>query len=183
MAGIQLGLIGSFAAAAAAGAYESIATSTPSGTNTITFSSIPSTYKHLQVRFLVNQADQGSLRLRLNGDSSTSSYAQHQLEGTGTVAQASGNASGSVSGIFVVTCNDTTSIFSVGVIDIHDYSSTSKNKTVRLFSGYDRNGAGRIGLNSGLYLSTSAIDSLTLYVAGANFTSGSTFSLYGIKGS
>jgi hypothetical protein len=168
--------------AAAEPAFESIATVTPSAANTITFSSIPSTYKHLQVRFLVNQTDNAAMRLQFNGDSSTSSYTEHQLDANGSSVSAGGNGSGVVSGIAVATANDTTSIFTVGIIDIIDYASTTKNKTARIFAGRDRNGSGNINLRSGLYLSTSAVSSLTLFVSGANYTSGSVFSLYGIKG-
>lgn len=162
--------------------YDSIATSSPTAANTITFSSIPSNYKHLQVRFLVNQTDGSTMRLRLNGDSSTSSYTEHQLDTNGASVSAGGNGSGIVSGIAVATANNTTGIFTTGIIDIHDYSSSSKNKTVRIFAGRERNGSGDIYLRSGLYISTTTVSSLTLYVAGANFTSGSTFALYGVKG-
>jgi hypothetical protein len=170
------------AGAAAAPAFESIATITPSAANTITFSSIPSTYKHIQIRFLVNQTDNATMRLRFNGDSSSSSYTQHQLDANGSSVNAGGSGSGVVDGIAVATANDTTSIFTVGIIDVIDYASTTINKTARIFAGRDRNGSGAVNLRSGLYLSTSAVSSLTLFVSGANYTSGSVFSLYGIKG-
>jgi hypothetical protein len=170
-------------AAAAEPAFESIATITPSAANTITFSSIPSTYKHLQVRFLVNQTDFATMRLRFNGDTSSSSYTQHQLDANGSSVSAGGSGSGVVDGIAVTTASDSSSIFSVGIIDVIDYASTTKNKTARIFAGRDRAAASSaVNLRSGLYLSTSAVSSLTLFVSGANYTSGSVFSLYGIKG-
>jgi len=59
MAGIQLGLIGSYVPAVS-GSFESIATSTPSGgTTSITFSSIPQTFKSLQVRSIVRDTSTG----------------------------------------------------------------------------------------------------------------------------
>jgi len=53
--------------------FESIATATGSGQTSVTFSSIPSTYKHLQIRIIArdnsgNGGGSGALRLRFNGD-------------------------------------------------------------------------------------------------------------------
>jgi hypothetical protein len=75
-------------------------------------------------------------------------------------------------------------IFAGMVIDILDYTSTSKNKTVRSLGGYDRNGAGEISLSSGLwYASPAAITSIELTTtATTEFKSYSQFALYGIKG-
>jgi hypothetical protein len=69
-----------------------------------------------------------------------------------------------------------------GILDIHDYTSTTKNKTFRSITGRDNNGSGQITLYSGLWLSTSAITSISLNTSGSNFTTASTFALYGIKG-
>ena len=66
------------------------------------------------------------------------------------------------------------------ILDVHDYASTSKNKTIRSLNGNDQNGAGDIYLTSGLWLSTAAVTSLTLFTS-ANYLN-TTFSLYGIKG-
>jgi hypothetical protein len=68
------------------------------------------------------------------------------------------------------------------IIDIQDYSSTSKNKTVRTFSGVDFNGSGSVNLYSSLWMSTSAISSLTLTSNTGEFSTNTTFALYGIKG-
>jgi hypothetical protein len=70
------------------------------------------------------------------------------------------------------------------IIDIHDYASTTKNKTVRSFFGHDRNGAGSVYLYSGLWMNTGAITSLSLGQANfsGTFDTGTVASLYGIKG-
>jgi hypothetical protein len=68
------------------------------------------------------------------------------------------------------------------IIDIQDYASTTKFKTIRVLTGNDRNGAGGIELNSVLWRSTSAITSLVFPNANSvNYNSGSVFSLYGIN--
>lgn len=162
--------------------YESIATATGTGSSgTITFSSIPSTYKSLQIRSLVNTnaGANAYLMLQVNGDTGTN-YANHGLHGDGTTASAYGNASDTK-----ITQNlifNSSTSFGVQIIDIVDYASTTKNKTVKTVSGDDLNGSGRIYLNSGLWINTAAITSITLYSTSGSFTTTSTFALYGIKG-
>jgi hypothetical protein len=161
------------------GSYESIATATPSATNTITFSSISSTYKSLQIRFIGNNTAANTLNLRLNGDTGTN-YTQHIFEGNGSIVGSSGNAAGAITGIYVIGLSSVTNNFSAGIIDIIDYASTTKNKTVRIVSGRDLNGSGIINISSGLWLNTAAVTSITLYVP-SNYATETTFALYGIK--
>ena len=153
---------------------------------TITFSSIPSTYTSLQIRFIgrVTNADTAdNLFLRFNSDSG-SNYAWHYLEGDGATSTASGAVtqtrilSGRVS-----AANATSGIVGAGVIDIHNYASTTQNKTVRTLTGIDRNGSGNVRMDSGLWINTSAVTSIQLTNgSGTNFTTDSTFALYGMKG-
>jgi hypothetical protein len=173
------------------GSFESIATTTLSTTtSTINFTGIANTYQHLQVRFIARDAStntaDASILFRLgNGTADTgSNYAYHYLEGTGAVASATGAAT-QTSIILPAAITEggvTASVFGVGIIDIHDYASTSKYKTVRSFQGNDRNGSGRIILSSGLWQSTSAVDYVRITKSGTGFAAGSTFALYGIKG-
>jgi hypothetical protein len=169
--------------------YESIATATGTGSSgTITFSSIPSTYKHLQVRInaRVTGANIAS-SMRINNDSS-SLYARHALFGTGAnPVSAAGSASQtSISWIdFITGSNSTSGMQGVGILDIHDYASTTKTKTVRLLGGMDTNNGsdgGLITLQSGLYNSTTAITRLDFLAVASNWTTTTTFSLYGIRG-
>ena len=165
-------------------AYESIASFTPTSGSSVTFTSIPSTYTSLQIRYAIRTTAAGAiLTLRPNG-TSTSIYAYHELNGNGTTPTAFGFATqtlaeGSGSQIGTGTTNLT-----VGVIDVHEYASTTQNKTIRVFSGYDNNGTGEVALLSGLFGATTAISSFQLTVGGTTFLAagGSTISLYGIKG-
>ena len=160
--------------------FESIATATPTGTNSVTFSSIPSTYKHLQIRATISNVTSNIYYYtQFNGDSSAS-YARHGLYGDGASAAAFAQAPNR-NEIMVGYDGGFTQPMSV-IVDIHDYANTSKNKTVRAISGNDRNGSGIIALLSGVWLSTSAINSLTFYNGGNNYTTGTTIALYGIKG-
>lgn len=170
-------------------AFESIATSTVGSTSvaSVTFSSIPSTYTHLQIRCLMKKAGTGNdsfSLLTFNSDSG-SNYSTHYLLGTGASVLAGANAP-SVTSIFAgVTWGTGSSVssssFSVAVIDILDYKDTNKYKTVRTLSGIDGNGAGQVDFTSGLWLSTSAITSITITGNGGNFLQYSNFALYGIK--
>ena len=177
-------LLGIYAASVqkASTAFESIATATGNGSSTtFTFSSIPGTYQHLQLRVLtLGTTNSGtSPYIRFNSDSGAN-YSRHFLYGTGTSAVAFGSSSDTFTmiGGWVNGMHSTYPI--VNIIDIHDYASTSKNKTVRVFAGQDLNGSGSVELMSGVWMSTSAITSIT--ITGSAFTTTSTAALYGIKG-
>lgn len=175
-----------------AGAFESIASASGTGSsNTITFSSIPSTYQHLQLRIIAKgtlTAGAGRVGLiRFNSDTG-SNYASHRLRGNGTDVFADGQTSATsirTNNFVLDSFASYPNTFGVAIIDIHDYASTTKNKTVRTFTGTDDNGIGNqtIGLSSGLWMNTSAITSLTFINGDSsdNFVTASTFALYGIK--
>jgi hypothetical protein len=173
--------------------YESIASATGTGSTTITFNSIPSTYAHLQLRCVYKSTDTGSTswvagNITLNNDSGNN-YTDHRLFGDGSSVSADGNDTSSSSRpqIYGYTSSATYSNrFGVSIVDIHDYASTTKNKTIRIFNGLDFNGSGYQGviLRSSLWVDTSAINRLDITVQGGlgNFASGTSFALYGIKG-
>ena len=164
--------------------YESIASATGTGSSdTITFSSIPSTYASLQIRYFARCTTQTAAFLRFNSDTA-SNYVWHYLDGTGSAVGAAGYINQSSIGISPPESGIGSTRFTVGIIDIHDYASTTKNKTVRTFCGIDVNGVGGdIALDSGLWRNTNAVNSITLTtLAGGNFTTDTVISLYGIKG-
>jgi hypothetical protein len=161
--------------------YESIATVTlTSNQNTISFTSIPSTYQHLQIRGIFNTTAGDLLLMRWN-NISTTNYSYHALTGNGSAASASGG--GSASGMYVGDPSVATSIFTGVVIDILDYADGNKNKTSRTLAGYDANGSGNIRLWSGMYYgATTAISRIDLITTSSNMLTNSSFALYGIKG-
>lgn len=170
--------------------YESIQTYTlGSTTASVTFSSIPSTYKHLQIRYMARQdaggSDRGAQEMRFNSDTG-SNYSYHLLFGDGSSASAL--AYTSTDSIYTALSDLTSStaaanIFGVGVIDILDYQNTNKYKTTRTLCGQDQNStSGRIFFTSGNWRSTSAITSITLFPETGSYVQYSHFALYGIKG-
>ncbi len=174
----------------ASSSYESIATvNVSSSQGTITFSSIPSTYKHLQVRYLgrCSRTDYtiATMFIRFNSDSS-SNYAGHALYGNGTAAYAYGNGSQTFGYAgAVVGANAAANTFAGGVIDILDYANTNKYKTTRTLTGVNINASSgdEVGLQSGLWQSTSAVSRIDFTLeSSANFNQYTQFALYGIKG-
>lgn len=170
------------------GDYESIATVNGNGSSSsITFSSIPSTYQHLQIRTVAREATGtnifGNIGFQANGDTG-SNYTLHQIYGNGTSALTSGQGYSTSTALLNIAGNSAAaSVLGGGVVDILDYSNTNKLKTFRSLSGTDDNTAGFILLRSQLWNNTSAITSLTLTdLSGVAFTSASSFALYGIKG-
>lgn len=167
--------------------YESIATVTvgSGGSSSIDFTSIPSTYKHLQLRCLGRTTAAVSndvAYLRFNSDSGTN-YSAHDLRGNGGVVAAGGYPSQNAMYLQrFAGGNQASGMFGVVVADILDYANTSKYKTLRDSGGYDFNGSGNVYLASGLWLSTSAITSMTMTTSSGNWAQYTQFALYGIKG-
>jgi hypothetical protein len=164
-------------------------TLTNSTTASITFSNIPANYTHLQIRGVARSASTGgSMRMDLNSDATGSNYSRHLLLGDGTSASGSGANADSVTAAVgdFPTSSAASSIFGGYIINITDAFNTSKNKTIRSFSGFDTNngaGYGYVQLRSALWRSQSAITSIKLYEGtnGSNFAAYTTFSLYGIE--
>ena len=157
------------------------------GSPSITFSSIPSTYKHLQIRALVtgtNATQTGSTSFQLNGDTG-SNYTRHILGGGGATAFAYAATVETKGHVYGYNDNLNNVVPMSFVMDILDYANTSKYKTTRVFSGSDRNGTaphGDINLISSLWLNTNAITSLSIFIGGQDIGQYSSFALYGIKG-
>lgn len=160
---------------------EPIATTVTGSVIGITFSNMPQTYKHLQIRGIA-AASAGQGRIRFNSDASTN-YSIHSLYGTGAAAGA--NNSADTDAIFFQRNSSLASaanVYGGVIIDILDYTSTNKYKTTRSLAGFDANGSGEIDLESGSWRSFNPIETITIFSSNANFNQYSRFSLYGIKG-
>jgi hypothetical protein len=192
MLNVISGTLSSGAPPVAPNSYESISTVTVGllGATSIDFTSIPSTYKHLQIRGITrgNRANtEDIMGIQFNGDTTSTNYYGHRVFGDG--ANAGAGAQTSASGfpcawaVDMPSATATANVFTGAVIDILDYANTSKYKTGRALAGYDGNGSGFIALSSQLWMSTSAISSISLLPEyGTGFVQYSSFALYGIKG-
>lgn len=178
--------IGFFGAGAAAGAYELISTAYGTGSSSIiTFSSIPQTYKHLQLRAVIDPDNTflNSIGITFNG--STTSYRSHILYGSNNSMVSADSTNYGQGGMFLAyhsTSYGSPCIYP-SVTDVFDYTSTSKNKTIRTLSGSLRPTMSQadVALQSGLWMNTAAVTSLEIR-ADASFSGKCRFSLYGIKG-
>ena len=163
-----------------------IATAYGTGSSgTITFSSIPQTYKHLQIRGVARSSGSATvLNLTFNG-SATSYHWQRVLSpgSTGITSATSGTSAASLIEVWAGTVGAAaTNTASAFVIDVLDYSSTVKAKAARGMGGFYAATPYAMTV-SGLWTATTAINSLSLVVgSGQSFSTLSRISLYGIKG-
>ena len=163
------------------------ATVDASGASSITFSSIPQTYTHLQIRGFARTNAATALLMTFNGTSST--YRNTYLEGNGGGSATSGGLETTLSGIGLYGGLPYNSLGSYwwgfSVIDIIDYTNTNKNKIVRALNGYDldsTNPYGYVDVDGGYWANTNAISSITIGLqAGTLFAQNTQFALYGIR--
>lgn len=151
------------------------------GQSTISFTSIPQTYTHLQVRAICKGSSAEYLRIRFNGDTG-SNYFAHNIQCNGSAVNAYAHTSITGAYLFPSGMSDTANVFSGVLVDILDYKNTNKNKTTRSLHGQDTNGAGFIYFMSGAWNSTAAITSIDFVISSGTFTQYSHFALYGILG-
>jgi len=153
---------------------------------TVTFSSIPSTYKSLQLRVLARET-YASPSVTYNSNltlNSNTNYTLHYLQGNNNSITAVGQTGNNVAYSYGVPSGSTlANTYGAAIIDIIDYSSTTKYKTIKSISGADVNNGtyNKIQINSALSLDTTAVTTITFNKATSAFDVGSTFSLYGVS--
>ena len=179
-------IVGLLAPAPSLNSYESIQTVLvgSGGQSSISFTSIPSTYKHLQIRLMARNGNAGTEyngTIQFNSDTG-SNYSYHYIVGNGSSASAgAGTTQTSALSFQAPGAGAAASIFGVAVIDVLDYQDTNKFKTIRSLNGFDRNGAGSVFMWSGNWRSTSAVSSITMNLDNG-FVQYTSAALYGIKG-
>ena len=182
-----LGILASANYPRSVASYESIFTVNvgSGGSSTVEFTSIPSTYQHLQIRMIMRDGQAGTgfnnNIIRFNNDTGTN-YSSHMVYGDGSVDDSIGygNVTSVNLGFYTPASGNASGIFGAAIVDILDYADTNKYKTTRTLSGGDANGSGIILLGSGNWRNTNAISSIQL--SGATYSQYSSFALYGIKG-
>ena len=163
--------------------YEPIATQTLTGTvATVTFSSIPQTYTDLILVVQGRSSTGGAsdvLNMTFNSNTGTV-YSYVRVMGDGSSAS-SGRESSVTS--WRINYNlpgggATANVFGLDTIQFLNYSNTNIFK-----SAIWRSSPAQIlsASSVNLFRSTSAITSIDLFLSIANFVSGSTFTLYGVK--
>lgn len=151
-----------------------------------TFSDIPQTFRHLEIRLLgktnANIGGYDQAMWRFNNDGTTNAYSQAALEGTGTSTVASNNSGLAYTYAYGGRLTDgTQNPFGASIITIYDYASTAKNKAWLSLQGADLNGTARVGIYSGFWNNTGAINTIQIWPQTAGwFAQFSRIDLYGI---
>jgi len=145
---------------------------------TVTFSSIPATYRDLVIvmNVISSTTAQVGPRIRFNSDSG-SNYNHVRMLGTGSAAQ-SGSQSAATIGLITGSVTYTSARRFTALANIMDYAQTNKHKTW-LTRGDDPGQEGTEA-NAGRWASTAAITSIQLSQSANSFGIGSAFALYGI---
>jgi hypothetical protein len=175
------------------GDFESIASFVGgTGIDTISFTSIPQTYKHLELRYNARSAggtnqDCSVLLMNFNSDTGSNySRATSVITTTSRVVGNGANENFADAGLVMGSAALADS-FTAGIVTIEDYTNTSKYKHWQTHSGATQGTNSREGLvwtSWGSWVAnTNAITRIDLKVAVGNaFTSNSVFALYGMKG-
>ena len=147
-----------------------------SSASSVTFSSIPATYRDLVLVMAnaKNASATSSCRMVLNATTSPD-YQVINMRGSGSSASSSTRSTAYIDVLFSNFLSTTD--VNTAIIQIMDYSATDKHKSVLIRA--DSAGQGTEA-TAARFPSTSAVNSIEINAAGSNFASGSTFYLYGI---
>lgn len=166
--------------AAKTGTYTLIASSTANGSvATITFNSIPQTYIDLILVYGGSVTSQ-AIWVRPNNDTAAN-YSVTKLVGNGTTASSSriARGAGAPNDRRLELGTNFNDGLCTNIFHFIDYSNTNTYKTVICRGG---GAGGWVVATVGLWYSTAAISTIDVSNDNAaNFTSGTTFNLYGIE--
>jgi hypothetical protein len=171
--------------------YEKIATNTlGSATATVTFSSISASYTDLVLVCSIQNTLTGDLDTRYNlrvGNGSIdtgSNYSNTFIIGTGVTAASSRNTGRAQIDGIINTPTANSNEFALVKFDFLNYSNTTTYKTILYRDGKTQNTQEKgAGAGTGIWRSTSAINTLSIFTSGPSagtFSVGSTFTIYGI---
>lgn len=165
------------------GVFDSIATATPTSGTFVTFSSIPQTYDHLQLRMLIYSATGSSFRLRINEDSTSSRYTVYW----GPYAVGSGieSAEGYNTSVYngIPTQGQADSLWGQWVVvDIFNYTASIKPTVQLYYQSLASSTSSRYnGFVHGTYHVAGAVNSLEILTG--TLASPTSYALYGVKAS
>ncbi len=168
---------------------EVIDTQTLTGdTATVTFSSIPATYRHLMLRMSVKSTQNTAagydwIGLTYNASSGGTAYSTNTMSGYTTSTPAGDIEVGQAKTKLwaAADLDDAAELFTPIAVDILDYASGDKNQTTMGWGGTIDASIGLNAFGGGVYDSVTAISQITLDPGAGDFVSGSEFTLYGLK--
>jgi hypothetical protein len=185
---LPLGLLSQGGGGAAADAFELISTTVlGSASSSVTLSSIPATYKSLQLRIVArssNGTQFDQLFLRLNADTGANYGSKGILMDTFTPTQVSATSQTGIRIYGIAANSASANNFSAVKMDITGYQDTNKKTSVRGFGGsvdFVASWQGNASVFSGIWNATTTVTSLNVSTYnGANLQIGSRISLYGV---
>jgi hypothetical protein len=141
-----------------------------SAASSVTFASIPQTYRDLVLVYNGNSSgSRADTLINFNGDTTSGNYSAIEMQGNGSTPFSSTYLSaGTID-------NVSKDIFTIQVMD---YSATDKHKSSLVRSS---NSGSLVRASAYRWADNSAVTSLTFKTQARDFTSGSTFSLYAIE--
>lgn len=164
-----------------------IDSASPTGTGTVTFSSIPQHYTHLQLVISgrgTQAATNVNVLLRFNNDSA-GNYDWQIDQGSGaTEAASEGVAQTSILAAGIAAASATAGLAGNSTLTVFNYTNTDLNTTVQW------NGGVQIGTSSGNvfvtqgygnWRNTAAVTRIDLVLSAGNWAAGSKISLYGLN--
>jgi hypothetical protein len=176
-------------------AYEFIAKQTTSSSSLMTFTSIPQTYKHLEIRlsnrYSAAGVSQNGVVLSINNDQTAGNYfCNHRMQGyDGAFVASTLNAYDGYVGMLVASnprSGTLANTFFQTVIKITDYTNSNTNKVVRsIGGGAIASSNSEVTFFTGLYCPSTSAAVTRIDIAGysaGNFVDGTVARLYGIKG-
>ena len=181
----------SFGLITESGAFDSIYSNVvgSGGSSLIEFTSIPTTYKHLRLHIMARsgRTDPGGDLIDLRFNDATTGYYDHVLRSNAGVmgADQNLNSQNHIDIQRVAAASNSANVFSSFTIDIPEYTSTSKVKSLLTKSGATSDSdttLNQVTLGSAFWNSTTAINKISIRLSyGFNFAQNSTFALYGVK--
>ena len=183
---IPLGFLAA-SGAGEAGAFQllqtTLVTSSQASVSFSNLGTLAAGFKHLQIRAVARSTGsftRDHFYVRFNSTALTNG---HELRGESSGSPSSGGMLiGSDVSLGLMPCSPVASEqFGAFVMDVLDFSATTKNKTIRTLSGSAASSQPVIQLTSGFQNSTSAITSITILGRDGQIAANSRFSLYGIK--
>lgn len=161
-----------------------------SSVSTIDFNSLPQTFSHLHIRTSIrmqsSQSTPYDLTIMVNGSTYSNQFSFHRLSSDGGSASGTGYINDLLFRVPLICPNayHLSNVFGASTIELLDYTSSAKGKTLKAVGGYDNNGgtnpyAGWINLTSSGWTGTSPITSLQ-FASFGNFSIGSRIDVYGV---
>jgi len=155
-------------------------------TGLTTFTNIPQNFTHLQIRYQgrsTNATATDTFFLRFNADTTGPYYytfSYNNYNGSSTTNSSNGGYMnlGLMPGATVAS-----NFFGGAIVDIYNYTSTTKTKSIKALWGFDTSSTGSTGHTTGYWTGTSAITSIQFGTASAGDAANAVATLYGITSS